>query len=125
MNLRQVLASVATAAVLAAVEARAGDLLPHGFDGTVRITRLDALVLHAGDREELVLGHEWRIEAGLGPLPAFLGWVIPIPAPAHAVAREKPWLFVELHETIGFLEERQVFEVDLREGRVVGHRRPV
>lgn len=91
--------------------ARADDLLPpRDRPGAVVTTRVDALVLHAAGREELVFGRAARIRAGEQGLPARLAWVIPLPVAPDGTAAGPTRLFADVQELNALLEGEQVFQ---------------
>lgn len=61
----------------------ASGCLHGGVGGTARVVTVSAqraIVFHAGERQELIMGLDAELP-GEGPLPESLGWVITVPAP--------------------------------------------
>lgn len=72
---------------------------PDGFDGRFAQTAQQALILHRGGRQQLVLSTDVKLEPGAASkLPTQLAWVIPVPAAPDAYAVESGELFAQLEE---------------------------
>ncbi len=115
------LARRATALLLAALAAvagpaRAGELLaPRDCTEPVVRTRVDALVLWSGGREELILRPAYRTAAAEGP--PRLAWIEAVPADPEQIAVEGTRLFEDWALLYAALEQSQVVDFGAGEDR--------